>query len=213
MLQRRPMHTFSRKPKTMERFGLQGESIRKVHIQQKRASKLLGKYGITFSQQKRQTDKCWVLGVTVDRSANRPCLIAGRVTDSDNPWAKISKTPFSLGRFPQNQIQVIVKGLRIAPGCQDSFTNMLTGLVRLFEEKEASILELEFHQANDKELEVYKADLTFDDAAFKSTKRQEDIQALRNTKNEIHEEVEAEKDGIVYIKYYRNLYTNPEQSH
>ena len=31
--------------------------------------------------------------------------------------------------------------------------------------------------------------------------RQKDIQALRNIAEEVPEEVEAEKDGIVYIKF------------
>ena len=209
MPQQRAMHTISRRPNFVERSGLRN-SVRNIHIQQEHASNLLGAYGIGFSEQKRPEDKCWVLGITIDRSANRPFLVAGRITDPKSPRAKISKTPLSLGRFPQNQIEVIAKGIRIGPGYEASFADMVTRLVRLFEEKEASALELEFHQANEKELEVYKADLTFDDAAFKSAKRQEDIQALRNTKDEVPGEVEAEKDGIVYIRYNALPYKIPK---
>lgn len=41
----------------------------------------------------------------------------------------------------------------------------------------------------------------FDDAAYRSTKRQEDIHRLRQKDQEVPEEVEAEKDGIVYVKF------------
>ena len=196
------MHTFSPRPKIIERpYSLQGY-VRNVHIQRNQASTLLQEYGILISKEEtRQKGQSWVLAVTVDRSANCPCLIAGRVNDPKNPWAKTSKIPFNLGRFPLNQISFIINGLRIDARYNNSFRNMVIGLVRLFEEKEASVLELEFHQLGKSRLEVFKADLTFDDAAFKSATRQEDIQALRNTQDEIPEEVEAEKDGIVYIKY------------
>ena len=42
--------------------------------------------------------------------------------------------------------------------------------------------------------------LQFDDSAFKSNKRQEDIFALRQKGSEQAEEVEAENDGIVYVR-------------
>ena len=100
-----------------------------------------------------------------------------------------------------------MKGLRIDTRYNDAFGKMVTGLVRLFEEKEASTLELKFHQLGKSSLEVFEADLTFDNAAFKSGKRQEDIQSFRNTQDEIPEEVEAEKDDIVYIKYDNLTYT------
>lgn len=49
-------------------------------------------------------------------------------------------------------------------------------------------------------LEVYDAGFGLDDAAFRSSGRQEDVQRLRNREEEVWEEVEAEKDGIVYVK-------------
>src|SRR6202043_367521 len=40
----------------------------------------------------------------------------------------------------------------------------------------------------------------FDDAAFRSAERQVDIHGLRCVEDEMSEEAEAERDGIVYIK-------------
>lgn len=56
----------------------------------------------------------------------------------------------------------------------------------------------------DGSFEVHGARFGFDDAAFRSSGRQKDIQALRNIAEEVREEVEAEKDGIVYIKFVRS---------
>ena len=49
-------------------------------------------------------------------------------------------------------------------------------------------------------LEVSNLDFTFDDAAFRSSNRQSDLHALRDTSLEDPVEVSAESDGIVYIK-------------
>lgn len=53
----------------------------------------------------------------------------------------------------------------------------------------------------DGKLEVYDARFGFDDAAYRSAGRQEEVHKLRDMKEEVLEEVVAEKDGIVYVKY------------
>lgn len=63
------------------------------------------------------------------------------------------------------------------------------------------MLEMQVGTTADGSFEVHGARFGFDDAAFRSSGRQKDIQALRNIAEEVPEEVEAEKDGIVYIKF------------
>lgn len=73
-------------------------------------------------------------------------------------------------------------------------------LVRIFMTKEAFVLETNVGVTSEGSLHVQGARCGFDDAAYRSSKRQEDIHQLRNKADEVPEEVEAEKDGIVFIK-------------
>jgi succinyl-CoA synthetase alpha subunit len=74
-------------------------------------------------------------------------------------------------------------------------------LWEIYKEKEAFTLETQIAVSADGTLEVHGARFGFDDAAFRSSGRQEDVHKLRDTSEEVAEEVEAEKDGIVYVKY------------
>ena len=75
------------------------------------------------------------------------------------------------------------------------------GLWKIFREKEAFSLEVKVHPSADGKLEIYDARFGFDDAAYRSAGRQEEVHKLRNKEEEVPEEVVAEKDGIVYVKY------------
>lgn len=82
----------------------------------------------------------------------------------------------------------------------------MQSLWEIYKEKEAFVLETQVGICTDGSFEVHGARFGFDDAAFRSSGRQEDIHRLRNTAEEVPEEVEAEKDGIVYIKYAGSLF-------
>lgn len=82
----------------------------------------------------------------------------------------------------------------------DQLTSLVQALWEIFKEKEAAVLETRVGMAADSTLEVHGARFGFDDAAFRSSGRQEEIHRLRNPAEEVPEEVEAEKDGIVYVK-------------
>lgn len=77
---------------------------------------------------------------------------------------------------------------------------MVQALWDIFREKEAFVLETQIGTAANGGLEVHTARFGFDDAAFRSSGRQEEIHRLRNIAEEVPAEVEAEKDGIVFIK-------------
>ena len=81
-----------------------------------------------------------------------------------------------------------------------SLAALVQEIVSLFMTKEAFLLETNVSLAPNGNLEVRGARFGFDDAAYRSSKRQEDIHKLRNKAEEVPAEVEAEKDGIVYIK-------------
>lgn len=90
-------------------------------------------------------------------------------------------------------------------GLPESSRGKLASLIQtlwnIFKEKEAFVLETRVGASANGSLEVRGARFGFDDAAFRSSGRQEEIHSLRNTAEEVPEEVEAEKDGIVYVKW------------
>jgi succinyl-CoA synthetase alpha subunit len=83
-----------------------------------------------------------------------------------------------------------------------SLLKLISGLFYIFIKKEAFLLETMFVERLG-DLKVVGAHFGFDDAAFRSTKRQSDVHALRAIGDEDPQELEAEKDGIVYIKLRR----------
>lgn len=96
-------------------------------------------------------------------------------------------------------MEAISKYLGLAESVQASLSGVLQGLVDLFMSKEAFLLETKVGVTKEGGLEVQGARFGFDDAAYRSSKRQADIHQLRNKAEEVPEEVEAEKDGIVYV--------------
>lgn len=131
-----------------------------------------------------------------------PCIIASPTTDFDP--AQSRKFPFS---YTQNNFvnSSLIAALASHLGLPDSAHGKLADLVQalweIFTEKEAFVLETRVDISATGDLEVHGARFGFDDAAFRSAGRQEVIHRLRNTAEEVPEEVEAEKDGIVYVKY------------
>jgi succinyl-CoA synthetase alpha subunit len=77
---------------------------------------------------------------------------------------------------------------------------LIQSLWKLYHEKEAITTTVNV-ALNEKEdtLDIYDPYLFFDDAAFKSNKRQADLHNLRDTSSIHPTEVEAEKSGIVFI--------------
>jgi len=93
----------------------------------------------------------------------------------------------------------IAEHLRLGHGSVDSLRKVINGLATLFYEKEAFLLETKVVERLG-EVKVVNAYFGFDDAAFRTLGRQADIQALRNLDAGDPAEVEAERNGIVYIK-------------
>jgi succinyl-CoA synthetase alpha subunit len=95
----------------------------------------------------------------------------------------------------------VAKHLQLAKSAHKQLEKLVEDLVDIFMTKEAFVLETKVGFALDGTLGVNGARFGFDDAAFRSSKRQEEVHSLRNESEEVLEEVEAEKDGIVYVKY------------
>ncbi|TVY83387.1 Succinate--CoA ligase [ADP-forming] subunit alpha [Lachnellula suecica] len=198
--QRRGMHTMRRVRPTVQspssRFATQK---RNLYIREEFAFDLLRERGINASEYSGKGQKR-VLAVGVDRASMSPCIIASPATDPTNPHAEAKKFPFDYQKgFDHSQVPAIVEHLQLSDTPKRTLAPLIDSLIDLYMKKEAFLLETEVVERLGA-LKVVGANFGFDDAAFRSTKRQGDIHALRRLEDEDAQEVEAEKDGIVYIK-------------
>lgn len=98
-------------------------------------------------------------------------------------------------------IRAVANHLSLRESALEPLSKLAQNLLDIFMKKEAFVLETKVSVSSNGGFQVNGARFGFDDAAYKSSKRQEDIHGLRNKTEEVPEEIEAENEGIVYIKY------------
>ncbi|TVY43191.1 Succinate--CoA ligase [ADP-forming] subunit alpha-1, mitochondrial [Lachnellula subtilissima] len=197
--QRRGMHTMRRRPKVQSPVSNFAAQKRNLYIRENLAFDLLRERGINASEYSGKGRKR-MLAVGIDRANMSPCIIASPATNNQEPHVEAKKFPFDYVKgFVPSQIPVIAEHLQLGGPAKESLAKLINSLVGLYMQKEAFLLETSFVERLG-DLKVVGAHFGFDDAAFRSTKRQGDIHALRRIEDEDAQEVEAEKDGIVYIK-------------
>lgn len=144
-----------------------------------------------------------LLAISIDRTAKSPCVIASPSTDPGDMFALSQKFPFTYGTSAVDDealLTALYSLLNISKAAQPHVKKLLNNLNDIFVSKEAFVLETKVVVSEDGGLQVQGARFGFDDAAFRSGKRQADVHALRDKDAEVWEEVEAEKDQIVYVK-------------
>lgn len=199
--QRREMHTMARRPRSTYTVASSSSVTQKrsLWIRQSLAFDLLRERGINAGDYS-GAGKQRLLAVAIDRSSLSPCIIASPATDPDKMHEEAKYFPFDYRTgLDASQIPAIAEHLKIATSSRSSLPKLIAQLTELFMTKEAFLLETKIVERLG-DLKVTGARFGFDDAAFRSNKRQADIHALRRIEDEVPEEVEAEKDGIVYIK-------------
>ena len=84
-----------------------------------------------------------------------------------------------------------------------SIAKLISSLATMYKEKEAIILSGCVSVGGSGNLKLHQPSITlmFDDAAYRSSKRQEDVHRLRQKDQEDAAELEAEQDGIVYVRF------------
>ncbi|KAI2609791.1 succinyl-CoA synthetase-like protein [Hypoxylon fragiforme] len=136
------------------------------------------------------------LVVTFNRSAKNPCIIAFHPDNN----SEFEKFDFDYGAAAEDiPIEDIAFFQGLPLSSIPSLGKIVTGLVRLFKEKEAFQLSVEIRCKDSKDgltMVITDAQLGFDDAAFRSGGRHADLQKLR-TKLLEHT---VESDGITYMK-------------
>jgi succinyl-CoA synthetase alpha subunit len=176
---------------------------RNLYIKQFQALDILKQNSITVNETVSSSDGS--VSISVDRTALSPCIVASPGTEFEP--ARSRKFPFSynLASFENNSVvSEVASHLGLPASSHGKLAGVVQALWEIFKEKEAFVLETRIGLSPEGDLEVRGAHFGFDDAAYRSSGRQEDIHSLRNKAEEVPEEVEAEKDGIVYIKYEHN---------
>jgi succinyl-CoA synthetase alpha subunit len=202
--QRRSYHTARRRPQ-LNSSVQSSQQTRSLHLRTDQAVDLLNKYGIQAAETSKDESDSRLLVITVARSARSPTIIVSPTTREDAVHHRSVKIPYSYETGPESeQLKEALKVLQLSSASapiQASVSELITKLAELFKEKEAVSLEVRINAPDGESgISVYAPNLNFDDAAFRSTKRHEDLHALRDTSLEDPTELAAEPDGIVYVK-------------
>ena len=141
--------------------------------------------------------------MTVDRENYCPTIILCRQNDDDRS-TPTSTFAFSLSQGVTPKLLSEISEQLGAPGEErPQLDSILKGLHRIFRDKDATLLEINsLARSSHGAWTCSDARFSFDDAA---AKRQQDLFALRDTEQEVAEEVAAERYGLVYVRMDGNI--------
>ncbi|KAL2694789.1 hypothetical protein Neosp_001376 [[Neocosmospora] mangrovei] len=154
-----------------------------------------------------QFNKKWHIAMTVDRENYCPVIRLKEYSHQSPAHGEKKDPQYSFGFSLRNGISDkiitdISKTLQLPETKTETLGNILQGMFRIFSEKEAINLETDILDTADGRLICSDSGFFFDDAA---QKRQPDLFALRDSAQEIREEFEAEKYGLVYVRMDGNI--------
>lgn len=193
------MHTLLRPSPRLK--SLSHFQCRDLNIQETASAQMLQRFGVPISEDENPKSRDYFLEVTVDRAKFTPCIITSFSIGGESPESHAKVHSLRLDKkVNASTFSSIAAELKCKPESFDSLTKILSSMINIFFSNEAFSLTARLSRNAQGQLAVARSNFNFDDAAFRSSKRQEDIQILRNIQEEVPEEVEAEKDGIVYIK-------------
>ncbi|PTB62019.1 beta subunit of gdp-forming succinate-CoA ligase [Trichoderma citrinoviride] len=154
----------------------------------------------------------WYLAMTIDRENYCPMIIFSKC-DNDGSKGNISGnnisgkgTSFTFGfsqGITEGLVSQIARHLGIVDADDTNLDDILTRAYRIFKETDATLLEINPLARLDSGLfTCLDARLVVDDDA---AHRQPDLFRLRDTSQEVHDEVRAEQHNLVYIKLTGNI--------
>ncbi|KAK4894032.1 hypothetical protein LTR27_007616 [Elasticomyces elasticus] len=208
--QKRGYHTIRRRPSPTHHQPLAQttQQKRSLLLSPSQSSSPLQPYlsqvpGVTLSSNPAPPDSHH-LGVTVSRSARSPALITSPSTTSPE---RLRNFPYDWREGPSpSVIEQAIQHMQLSaapPAARAQAAGLLKTLSTMYREKEAVTLSGSVSiSSSTGNLILHQPSLIlqFDDAAYRSCKRQEDIHSLRQKSQEVPEELEAEEHGIVFVK-------------
>lgn len=162
---------------------------------------MLTERGVKIAEDEDSSNPDFFVEVTIDRKTSTPCIITSYSIGGESAINHAILHPIGLDEMMSSStLGSVAEQLRCAKVSLNSLKHILLALVGIFFEKEAFSLTVRLSRNAKGEFAVARSDYIFDDAAIRSGKRQENLQAMRDISTEVPEEVEAERDGIVYMK-------------
>ncbi len=165
----------------------------------------LGQAGVSLSDTEAPED-AFHLGVTVDRTARSPCLAVSPSTQPSQLSQRLRHFPYDWRQGPTDAtIKSAIAHMQLdaaPPAARAQTTALLRALAKMYTDKEAVTLSASVSitpSSGTLTLHQTTLHLQFDDAAFRSCNRQEDIHSLRRKNLEDPAELEAETHGIVFL--------------
>jgi succinyl-CoA synthetase alpha subunit len=204
-LRRRSFHTVRQRPRLGQDSPKASEHRRSLYIKSSQAADMLTRagFGKPGKQQILQPPRKCMLALSIDRTERSPCIVASPSANQKNMFILSRKFPFAYGSdgaTSDAMLENVSRHLAISGAAQKSLFDLIGALYNIFMTKEAFLLETKIVITKDGDLQVEEAWFGFDDAALKSSGRQIDVHALRDKTAEMSEEVEAEKNGMAYVK-------------
>jgi succinyl-CoA synthetase alpha subunit len=158
---------------------------------------LLREYNIEAKAISSDPEASQLLSLSVYRTARSPAIIVSPTAKEEHFQSQGRQIPFSYSTGPEKeQVEAAasVLGLRL-----ELIEPIVANLWRLYRAKEAISLEVNINSCPKGIIEVSNPSLMFDDAAFRSNKRQADLHNIRDTSQMTAVELDAEPHGIVYV--------------
>ncbi|KAH7062005.1 succinyl-CoA ligase subunit alpha [Paraphoma chrysanthemicola] len=204
--QRRSYHTSrsSRRPLTSHSFNQSFQQKRSLHLSAEQSSGLLNSYDINLTTAPQSPSSSHYLGISPDRTARSPSIIAAPTANLSQLHQRVRRFPFDYREGPTTAvINAAIAHLQLdaaPPKAKAQTAELIKNLWKLYHEKEAidAHVSLALSESKD-EIQIYNPYLFFDDAAFKSNKRQTDLHSLRDKSQISETDKEADAAGIVYI--------------
>lgn len=199
---RRGYHTLRKRPRPYENKFLASKHRRTFYIKQSQAFDMLKERGVSTVDTP-TADHEKFIAISIDRESRQPCIIASPTTDPSQAFQESRKFPFGYGTDEATSdamVQAVSRHLGVSGKGQRTLSKLVAELVDIFMSKEAFVLQTQITVDSNGGLQVQGAKFGFDDAAFRSSGRQAEVHALRDLESEVREEVEAEKDGMIYVK-------------
>jgi len=141
------------------------------------------------------------LAIEIDRDKFCPVITLsqlGGVLVEKIPRNDLKKVHFSYSKGITEQVMKEVQSmLKLPEKDVEDLKKVLSGLFKVFCEKDATRIEINPLMQTASQFLCTNAKFSFDDAA---RNRQKDLFELKDSKEEIFEEAEAEKHGLVYVR-------------
>jgi succinyl-CoA synthetase alpha subunit len=204
--QRRSYHTsnFTRRLDFSARPSIVPQQRRTLHLTRDQSTNLLKEYKMNLTVPPEGSPSTHYLGISPNRSARSPSIIASPTANASTLNQRVRRFPFDYRAGPSSEtIQAAIAHMQLdaaPPKAKAQTVELIKNLWKLYKEKEAidTHVKLALSVESD-EMLVYEPYLFFDDAAFKSGKRQADLHTLRDQASVSGTDREAEEAGIVYI--------------